>query len=76
VLRYTVQLIIVLIPFYGIYKVVYQGVVRACGRSPKAAFFFIESFGFWVWVAPLIVVAFGVLYLTRKQFKVQLYFLD
>jgi putative peptidoglycan lipid II flippase len=75
-LRYSVQLMAVLIPFYWIYKVVYQGVVRACGNSTKAAFFFIGSFGFWIWVAPLIIAAFGALYLTRKQFKVQLYFLD
>ncbi len=76
VIRYSLQLAVILIPFYWIYKAVHQAVVRACVASPKAAFFFIESFGFWVWVAPLIIVAFGVLYLTRKQFKVQLYFLD
>lgn len=75
-LRYSIQLIIVLLPLYWGYKAVHQAVIHACGTSTKATFFFIESFGFWLWTMPLIASAFGVLYITRKQFKVQLYFLD
>ena len=76
VLRYSMQLAVIFIPFYWIYKSTHKLVEHVCGASSKALFFFIESFGFWLWVTPLIVIVFGMLYLTRKHFKVQLYFLD
>lgn len=74
--RYLLQLLVVLIPLYWFYKALHQAVVYVCRTSPKASFVFLDSFGFWLWVMPLIVLGFGTLYLTRRQFKVQLYFLD
>ncbi len=75
VVRYGFQLAVVLIPFYWLYHGAHRLVAHVCS-NPKAHFFFLESFGFWVWAMPLIALVFGVLYLTKNLFKVQLYFLD
>ncbi len=38
--------------------------------------FFISSFGFWLWVSPLMCFFYFSLYCSRKWFKIELYFLD
>ncbi len=73
--RYLLQLAVIFTPFYALYKIAFAGMVKVCS-APTMAFFFLKSFGFWVWVAPLILLAFGVLYLTRREFGIQVYFLD
>lgn len=74
--RYCLQLAAVLAPLYGLYYGAHMLMMDLCSLSPKMAFFFLKSFGFWVWVSPLIILAFAVLYFTRRIFAVQLYFLD
>ena len=74
--RYVAQLIALFIPLYAVYRACYAGVAHLCMASPTATFFFLKSFGFWLWVGPQILFAFALLYFTRKVFNIQLYFLD
>lgn len=74
-LRYTLQVIIVLLPFLGLYHVSLAAMNRLLTGNTMR-FFFLKSFGYWIWVAPLMVACFFCLYVTRKLFKVKLYFLD
>ena len=76
VVRYSFQLAAVCVPFYWMYQGAQRVVAYACMNSEKLQFFFLKSFGFWVWVMPLVAALFGILYLTRKFFRVQMYFLD
>lgn len=73
--RYIAQLVCVLVPFYFIYglsrKIVEKVFVSGWGH-----FFMIKSFGYWLWVAPLMVLCFYILYRTRHKFAIKLYFLD
>ena len=73
--RYIVQLIVVFIPFYGIYKGVRMAAEQVFSNH-TLGFFMLQSFGYWIWAAPLMAACFYVLYVTRKMFKVKVYFLD
>jgi putative peptidoglycan lipid II flippase len=70
-LKYSFQVICGLLPFYLLYPYVYNFM-----SSFKYSFFFTKSFGFWIWVGPLIILIYGLLYATRNLFKMNLYFLD
>ena len=73
VYRFILQLFVVLSGVFVIYRV-FETIVR---RFPEPfAHFFSDSFGFWFWVGPLIVLSFLIIFLTRKLFCVQVYFLD
>lgn len=37
---------------------------------------FLKGFGIWFWVGPLCLIYLGLLYLTRKQFKIELSYFD
>ncbi len=74
--RYCGQLIALFIPLYGLYRACHAGMIHVCAASSFASFFFLQSFGFWLWVGPLILLTFGLLYFTRKAFAIQIYFLD
>lgn len=69
--RYTGQVLLTLVPFYFLYPKLYQLATVLPG-----AYFFTKSFGFWFWVGPLILLIYSLLYGLRKQFDVNLYFLD
>ncbi len=73
--RYTLQVGLVLIPFYGAYHAILFGLNRLL-FGEKMRFFMLKSFGYWVWAGPLMVACFYCLYATRRLFKVKLYFLD
>lgn len=71
--RYLAQLLIVFAVFYG----VYEGLTHAISSMPTTlSHFLLEKIGFWLWVGPLCLGAFGLLFITRKLFGVRLYFLD
>jgi len=71
--RYLIQILFVFTIFYGIYV----GLVHIIGFLPEVfANFFINKIGIWLWVGPLCLGAFGVLYITRRFFGIKLYFLD
>lgn len=73
VYRFVLQISIVLAGVYGLYRI---GEFLV-GRLPESlARFFLHSFGFWLWVGPLVGLVFLIIFATRKWFKVQLYFLD
>jgi putative peptidoglycan lipid II flippase len=74
-LRYIVQLVCVLVPFYFIYGFVRKA-MEAIFTTKWGYFFMIQSFGYWLWVAPLMILCFYSLYKTRKPFAIELYFLD
>ncbi len=71
--RYVVQLVVVLTTFYYTYQACAWTVARYAGTWAN---FFLHSFGFWVWVAPLVGLLFLVLFFTRTLFGVRLYFLS
>ncbi|MCF7900012.1 murein biosynthesis integral membrane protein MurJ [Candidatus Babeliales bacterium] len=71
VVKYSIQVICGLLPFYLLYPYLYS-----FAESLPYSFFFTQSFGFWIWVAPLVFIFYGLLYFTRNLFKMNLYFLD
>lgn len=72
-LKYTLQLSFIFAIMYFIYNFAYKIVGALTG---KHAAFFLTKFGFWLWVGPLALFTFLLLYYTRKIFNIKLYFLD
>ena len=71
--RYCLQLVIVL----PVSLTAYYGITYAIGMLPSSwAHFFLYRIGFWLWAGPLCLVVAGIIYLTRKQFGIKLYFFD
>ncbi len=70
-LRYTIQIVFCIMPFYWLYVWIY-GVIQ---KTPYA-YFFTQSFGLWVWVCPLGLLLVGLLYSTHQLFGIKVYFLD
>jgi len=73
VYRYVLQLFVVLSLCYGLYRVLDWLIAKL---PETLAYFFLQQIGFWAWVGPLCALAFFLLYVTRKQFKIKVYFLD
>lgn len=74
-MRYSAQLVCVLVPFYFIYTLS-RNIMEKLFATGWAHFFMIKSFGYWLWVGPMMLFCFYVLYKTRKTFAIELYFLD
>jgi putative peptidoglycan lipid II flippase len=57
---------------------IYYGIELLIGLYASVALkqFLLYGLGFWLWVAPLSIALFALLFYTRKLFKVDLYFLD
>jgi len=73
IIRYVAQLCLLFIPAYFIYTVL----LKVIGYLPRAlSYFLLESVGFWLWVGPLCLLTFLLIYSTRRLFRVKLYFLD
>lgn len=71
--RYCLQLAIVL----SLGLLVYFGMTHLIEYLPSsAAHFFLYKIGFWFWVGPLCLAIAGIVYVTRKQFGIKLYFFD
>jgi putative peptidoglycan lipid II flippase len=70
---FCVQLVVIFPCVYGLYKV---GEHLAQQLPQPLAHFFLEKVGFWLWTGPLCATAFLLIFLTRKLFKVRVYFLD
>jgi len=70
-MRYALQLTVVLSIFYCIYKACLFFVVR----MPMGVFFS-QGLGVWLWIGPLCLAVFGVLRYTQSLFGIQLYFLE
>lgn len=73
--NYAVQLLCVLTPFYFMYTLS-RNLIEKLFVAGWPHFFMIKSFGYWLWVSPIMLFCFYVLYKTRKTFAIELYFLD
>jgi len=73
-MRYAVQLTVIGALFYAAYMLL--GWLIGAYMPSSVAHFLLDKIGFWLWVLPLALVAALALYSSRKQFGVQLYFLD
>lgn len=71
--KYLIELLAVSIIFLGLY----YSIANTIKLLPVGlSYFFLQRIGFWMWVAPLCLMAGLLLYLWRKRFGVRLYFLD
>jgi putative peptidoglycan lipid II flippase len=71
--RYCLQLACVL----SVAFVIYRGILSLlCTLPVKLSHFLIYGIGFWLWVGPLCLAVATVVYLTRKQFGIKIYFFD
>lgn len=71
--RYCLQLVVVL----PISLFIYYGITYTINMLPTSlSQFFLYKIGFWLWAGPLCLAIAGVIYLTRKQFGIRLYFFD
>lgn len=71
--KYVLQLSVIFTVMYFVYNFMYKIIGMFAG---KLSGFLLFKFGFWLWVGPLGLLAFFLIYYTRKIFKVKLYFLD
>ena len=72
-LRYIIQLIFGLIFFF----VAYYLMVKLILYLPTGiSNFLLNKIGFWLWTSPLSLLFFLMLYKSKKQFGIKLYFLD
>lgn len=71
--RYVVQLVVVLLPFYALYRALYSVIEQ--WLPTVAVHMLTKAIGFWVWSLPLCLLCMLVLYKTKRFFKVHLYFL-
>jgi peptidoglycan biosynthesis protein MviN/MurJ (putative lipid II flippase) len=72
-LRYILQLSVIFTLIYFVYRAIYKLIGLFTGKLPN---FLLFKLGFWLWVGPICLFAFLLIYYTRKIFKVKLYFLD
>ena len=70
IMRYTLQVVAVGLPFVMLYQLVWYSV------SIYLPSFFITSLGFWLWVGPLCLLFYVVVYATRGLFKTEVLFLE
>jgi hypothetical protein len=63
------------VPFYFLYSFA-RKIMEATFATGWGHFFMIKSFGYWLWVAPIMILCFYALYKTRRKFAIELYFLD
>ena len=74
VFRYSMQLIVTLGAFLGLY---YTGRYAIAQFVPDTiAHVLLHTLLFWCWVGPLCMLTFGMLYYFRRAFGVRLYFID
>lgn len=73
VIRYAIQLGIFALIFYWLYKIISIGINFL--PLPFSTFFLMKI-GFWMWLAPLVLIIFFCMLKTRKIFGIRLYFLD
>ena len=76
-IAFLVKAVVQLTVISGLFTGAYLLGVTGIRQLPCAyASFFLKKIGLWVWVGPLALIAFYLLYRTRKLFALKLYFLD
>lgn len=73
--RCIVQLIFIFIPFYGLYTYTCH-IMNGFFTDGWWHFFMIKSFGYWLWAGPLMLLYFIGLYITKRWFGIESYFLS
>lgn len=68
-----VQCVIIGTPFFVVYKTILWGLSYF---SSALVLFFVHSFGFWVWVLPLMLLYMMTLYYTNSMFRIRLLFIE
>lgn len=74
IMRYTLQLVVTIVPFLLIYYGMHRFIIFL--SNPYIEFLFLQTVAFWLWVGPLCIAFFVALYFFRATFSVGLYFLD
>lgn len=74
-MRYALQVTLILAPFYLVYRLLLSYLSKLL-TTDWVHFFFLKSFGYWVWVAPLMMACYYCLYATRRICRIKLYYLD
>lgn len=69
-MRYGFQLMCIT----PLFMLIYYGIQSLCAKT-FYAHFFLKSMGLWLWVSPLLILYFTVLFVTRRRFGVTVYFL-
>jgi putative peptidoglycan lipid II flippase len=73
IVKFTVQLGIIVAIFISLYAIM----LRIFEQLPTATVdFFINSYGFWLWIFPLWIICFFLLFKTKKFFGITLFFID
>lgn len=72
-LKSMLKVTIVSILFYVLYKLIVQAITVFL---PTHKTYLLEHIGLWLWVGPLSLFLFGLLYILRKPFKIKMYFLE
>ncbi len=72
--NYMIQLVVVGVPFLCSYYTIYY--LIDCYLACWLAQWLLNSVLLWLWVGPLILIAFMALYYLRAIFSIKLYFLD
>jgi len=72
-IKYAIQLIL----FSGAFLLCYQSIIHSIPSllSPTLSHFFIAQIGLWLWVGPLALLFFMLLYISLTFFKIHLHFL-
>lgn len=69
--RSLIQFLAITVPWYACYSV-----VRWVVLSLKLHAFFMVSYGYWLWISPLVLGYILTLYLSRHYFGIKLHFID
>jgi putative peptidoglycan lipid II flippase len=72
-MRYVIQLTIILMPTYFAYRFLSSWLAQ---QPDYLATFFLFKIGFWLWVLPLCLIALLLIFITRTVFGIRLYFID
>lgn len=69
--KYSLQLILIMVPLGLLYPFFYT----LATKTPYA-YFFTQSFGFWLWTGPILIIIYGLLYKTKNKFALTIHFLE
>jgi putative peptidoglycan lipid II flippase len=73
-IRYIGQFGLLFVPFYSLFKLIEYFITKYL--SSNMQFFLLNNIGFWLWICPLMLFLFFILWSTRRWFGLSVYFLD
>ena len=72
--RFAIQFLSIGSLFYFIYVAINIFIIKFL--SENISYYLLQTVLLWAWVGPLVAAMFGLIYLSRKLFKVKIYFLN